>query len=202
MDFELWADSPFGKRDRNTAQRRAMAEAGTAMPDGSFPIANVTDLHNAIHTIGLASHPEAAKQHIITRARALGAVDQLPESWNVSKADSSILPAQPSSTTNSLYPGVGQKYPTQGGASNAPKGNIKSKYGKKPGINRGRSSDAQDSSGSLSSGGSGGSMGAKADGGVEGIWDGTAFSNMGCTPGSYKCQDIMCKVCMTKNTNF
>ena len=201
MSNELWADSAFGKRDRNTEQRRAMAEAGTAMPDGSFPIANVTDLHNAIHTIGLANHPEAAKEHIITRARALGAIDQLPESWNVTKSDSSILPAQPSSTTNSMYPGVGEKYPTQGRASNAPKGNIKSKYGKKPSINRGRSGDAQDGSGSVSSGGSGGSMGSKADG-SEGIWNDSAFSNMGCTPGSYKCQDIMCKVCMTKSINI
>jgi hypothetical protein len=113
------------------------------------------------------------------------------------KADSSILPAQPSSTTNSMYPGVGEKYPTQGMAnSSRTRGNIKSKYGKKPKINgRGRSGDALNSDGAVASGGSGGSMGTKADD----VWSGSAFSSMGCTPGTYKCKDIMCKVCMTKN---
>ena len=82
MNEDIWAGSAFGKRDHNTAQRRAMAEAGTAMPDGSFPIATVADLHNAIQSIGRAKNPAAAKEHIKRRARALGATDQLPESWN------------------------------------------------------------------------------------------------------------------------
>ena len=36
------------KREFSTASRERMAEAGTAMPDGSFPIANANDLRNAI----------------------------------------------------------------------------------------------------------------------------------------------------------
>lgn len=114
------------------------------------------------------------------------------------KADSSILPAQPSSTTNSMYPGVGIKNPSQGGG-NATRGNIRSKYGKKPKIRgRGRSGDALGSDGAIASGGSGGSMGTKADD----IWAGSAFSGTGCTPGTYKCKDIMCKVCMQKGVTI
>ena len=42
------------------------------MPDGSFPIANVEDLKNAIQSIGRAKDPDAAKAHIKKRARDLG----------------------------------------------------------------------------------------------------------------------------------
>lgn len=69
------------KRDYSTDARRRMAESGQAMPDGSFPIANRTDLRNAIQSVGRASNYEAARRHIISRARALGAEDMLPEDW-------------------------------------------------------------------------------------------------------------------------
>ena len=73
------------KRDYNTAQRKRMAHSGQAMPDGSFPIANAADLENAIQSVGRASDYEAAKRHIISRARALGMVDKLPKDWQVKK---------------------------------------------------------------------------------------------------------------------
>ena len=69
------------KRDYSTDARRRMAESGEAMPDGSFPIANRADLRNAIQSVGRASNYEAARRHIISRARALGAEDMLPEEW-------------------------------------------------------------------------------------------------------------------------
>jgi hypothetical protein len=81
MDNEIWAGSAFSKRDYSTAARHNMAAHGTAMADGSYPIANATDLHNAIQSFGRASDPEAVKAHIKTRARALGLTDQLPDSW-------------------------------------------------------------------------------------------------------------------------
>jgi hypothetical protein len=62
-------------------QRRAMAKRGTAMPDGSFPIADTEDLRNAIQAIGRAKDPDAAKRHIRKRARALGHADLIPDSW-------------------------------------------------------------------------------------------------------------------------
>ncbi len=81
----LWSGvfSPINKRDYSTSQRRRMAQSGQAMSDGSFPIANETDLRNAIQSVGRASDYEAAKRHIIRRARALGLVRLLPESWNI-----------------------------------------------------------------------------------------------------------------------
>jgi hypothetical protein len=69
------------KRDYSTSSRERMAESGSAMSDGSFPIANATDLRNAIQSVGRAKDYDAAKQHIIRRARALGLVDMLPEDW-------------------------------------------------------------------------------------------------------------------------
>ena len=69
------------KREFSTTTRERMAEAGTAMPDGSFPIANANDLRNAIQSVGRAKNYNAAKEHIIRRARALGMIDVLPEDW-------------------------------------------------------------------------------------------------------------------------
>ena len=77
---------PFSKRDYNTAERRRMAEMGQAMPDGSFPIKTRMDLSNAIQSVGRAANYEAAKRHIIRRARALGMTNMLPETWNVKKS--------------------------------------------------------------------------------------------------------------------
>lgn len=57
------------------------AEEGNALPDGSFPIQNRADLSNAIQDLGRAQSPEAAKQHIIARAKALGCMDLLPADW-------------------------------------------------------------------------------------------------------------------------
>lgn len=69
------------KRDYSAESRRRMAASGQAMPDGSFPIANRTDLRNAIQSVGRASNYDAARRHIVRRARALGASDMLPEDW-------------------------------------------------------------------------------------------------------------------------
>lgn len=74
------------KREFNTEQRREAASSGAALPDGSFPIESKADLKNALRAIGRAKNYEEAKRHIIRRARALGAVDMLPEDWNVGKA--------------------------------------------------------------------------------------------------------------------
>lgn len=73
------------KRDYSASTRERMAREGTAMRDGSFPIANETDLRNAIQSVGRASNYDAARRHIIRRARALGLIELLPEDWNVDK---------------------------------------------------------------------------------------------------------------------
>ncbi len=71
----------MSKRDYSAASRRRMAESGEAMRDGSFPIANEADLRNAIQSVGRAADYDAARGHIIRRARALGMTDILPEDW-------------------------------------------------------------------------------------------------------------------------
>lgn len=75
------------KRDFSDEKRTELADKGHALPDGSYPIENKGDLKNAIKAFGRAKDPAAAKKHIIKRARALDAVDALPDDWNVSKAD-------------------------------------------------------------------------------------------------------------------
>lgn len=74
------------KRDYSTATRERMAREGQAMRDGSFPIANEADLRNAIQSVGRAANYEAARRHIIRRARALGLTELLPSEWNVDKS--------------------------------------------------------------------------------------------------------------------
>jgi hypothetical protein len=68
-------------RDIPQNTRKKMAKKGTAMPDGSFPIANASDLRNAIQAIGRAKDPAAAKSHIKRRAKALGLSDLIPDGW-------------------------------------------------------------------------------------------------------------------------
>ena len=67
-------------------QRERLAAEGDALPDGSFPIRNRSDLRNAIQAIGRAKNPAAAKTHIVKRARALGALADLPDDWKAATA--------------------------------------------------------------------------------------------------------------------
>jgi hypothetical protein len=71
-------------RTYDTDKRKQMADRGTAMPDGSYPIADEEDLRNAIQAIGRAKDPDAVKRHIRKRARALGLTDLIPDSWTAS----------------------------------------------------------------------------------------------------------------------
>ena len=87
VEFPEETDEVEEKRQYSQEQRDQMAKNGQAMPDGSFPIADTTDLKNAIQSIGRASDPAAAKRHIIKRARALGATDLIPSDWAKSDED-------------------------------------------------------------------------------------------------------------------
>lgn len=81
VDFEgEYADA----RDFSAEERRKLAKQGKALPDGSFPIVNESDLRNAIQAFGRAGDKDKAKRHIIKRAKALGKTDLLPDDWNVS----------------------------------------------------------------------------------------------------------------------
>ena len=71
----------FEKKEFSTARRKQLAHSGKAMPDGSFPIENEQDLHNAIQAFGRAKNKDAAKAHIIARAKSLGKTSLLPDDW-------------------------------------------------------------------------------------------------------------------------
>lgn len=80
----------FKEYDQEARDR--MADEGTAMPDGSYPIADCEDLSNAIQAIGRAKDPEATKAHIRKRKSALGCEDvELPEDWSVIVAAAPIF---------------------------------------------------------------------------------------------------------------
>jgi len=63
-------------------QLRTMAKNGQAMPDGAYPIADKEDLSNAVRAVGRggANH-DTIRRHIMKRAKALGASDQIPDNW-------------------------------------------------------------------------------------------------------------------------
>lgn len=69
------------KRAFSTERRQTLADAGAALPDGSYPIVSEADLRNAIQAYGRAKDKEAAKAHIIKRAKKLGLDELLPEDW-------------------------------------------------------------------------------------------------------------------------
>lgn len=71
-------------RSFDSETRQKMAKAGTALPDGSFPIANIGDLKNAIRAVGRAdpSKRGRVRAHIRKRAKALGATNLIPDSWD------------------------------------------------------------------------------------------------------------------------
>lgn len=75
------------KRMYDEEARNAMAEAGEALPDGSFPIKDEDDLKNAIQAYGRAGDKEAAKAHIMKRAADLGKEDMIPEDWSENDED-------------------------------------------------------------------------------------------------------------------
>lgn len=63
--------------------RKALAEKGQALPDGSFPIRNESDLKNAIHAYGRSKKSDraAVRKHIMKRARQLKVSGLIPEEW-------------------------------------------------------------------------------------------------------------------------
>ena len=81
------ADAEVEKKDYSDKERQALADAGQALPDGSFPVKTVADLKNAIQSYGRAKDKDAAKKHIIARAKALGKEDLIPDNWKGADAD-------------------------------------------------------------------------------------------------------------------
>lgn len=73
----------------STAQRKELSAKKMSLPDGSYPIRNVSDLKNAIASFGRAKNPALTKKWIIKRAKELDATDLLPEAWGVDSVEQS-----------------------------------------------------------------------------------------------------------------
>jgi hypothetical protein len=68
----------LSKRKVSAAERRRLAESGHALPDGSYPVENEEDLHNAA-ILARSGHGDvaAAKRLIAKRAKELGVANPL-----------------------------------------------------------------------------------------------------------------------------
>jgi len=100
MIYEAAQRARVEKADPSTAERKHDAATGAAMPDGSYPIENTAQLHDAIHAVGRggADH-DAIRRHIITRAHSLGAASDIPTNWN---SDGSLKEGQVSKETDEV----------------------------------------------------------------------------------------------------
>lgn len=87
IDAALGAD----KREFSAAEREKDAEAGVAMPDGSYPIKSADDVENAVRDYNRSGQKPDVKAHIIARAKAIGAENALPDDWT-KKVDKSAAP--------------------------------------------------------------------------------------------------------------
>lgn len=75
------------------AVRKTAAKQGKALPDGSFPIRNRSDLVKAIHLAGNAKDPAKARAFICRRAKALGLDSLIPDTWPKYGAANLSVPA-------------------------------------------------------------------------------------------------------------
>lgn len=78
-------------REFSDEERTELAKRGEARPDGSYPIVNEDDCKNAVKAWGRGGATEADKEHIIKRAKALGAEDCLPKDWIKSKTEEKYM---------------------------------------------------------------------------------------------------------------
>ena len=64
-------------------ERKKLAKTGDAMPDGSYPIRNESDLKNAIKSYGRSNLNDRAKvkAHIKKRAKELNKQELIPTDW-------------------------------------------------------------------------------------------------------------------------
>jgi len=76
----------INEKEYSEEERKEMAKNGEALPDGSFPIADKTDLENAIQAYGRASNQSAAAKHIVKRAKSLGLEDMIPTTADFQKS--------------------------------------------------------------------------------------------------------------------
>jgi hypothetical protein len=79
------------KNEFNTEEREKLAKKKMAMHGGEYPIRNKSDLTNAIQSFGRAKDPQKVKRWIVKRAKELNCVENLPDSWNIKKAEADTI---------------------------------------------------------------------------------------------------------------
>jgi hypothetical protein len=86
------AENEVYKRDINTATRRGLASQGHALPDGSYPIANSEDLHNAA-VLARSGHGNVsgARALIARRAKELGVANPLSDTDDNKQAVKNLM---------------------------------------------------------------------------------------------------------------
>jgi hypothetical protein len=87
--------------------RKKLAKEGKALPDGSYPISNESDLRNAIQGYGRSrpSRRAAVRRHIMKRARSMGKAELIPEKWksaSIVEEETQALREYASQVKNSL----------------------------------------------------------------------------------------------------
>lgn len=93
-------------REYSSDQRQQGTKEGWAMSDGSYPIKDKEDLGNAIKAYGRAKNKSKVKSWIMRRAKALDALDMIPDEWKNKRAvlDEAIL-----ATVDKAYGEAGAK---------------------------------------------------------------------------------------------
>jgi hypothetical protein len=79
------------KRDFSAAERRRLASEGKALPDGSYPIENVEDLHNAAHLASTGHGDVAAARRLVRRrAKELNVPNPLSSKKNMAPESAAV----------------------------------------------------------------------------------------------------------------
>jgi hypothetical protein len=79
MKHTLTFENFLYEREFSSERRAELVTKGFALPDGSYPIENEEDLKNAIKAYGRAKDPKAVAKHIVSRAKALGKENLIPQ---------------------------------------------------------------------------------------------------------------------------
>lgn len=75
----------------STELRRQLVASGEAMPNGSYAVRDKNDLSCAIKAFPRAKDSDAARDHIMSRAKALNAEEMIPKEWSATPVEESVL---------------------------------------------------------------------------------------------------------------
>ena len=91
-------------------ERKRLAEEKRALPDGSFPIRNESDLKNAVHAYGRSKPGKRGlvRRHIVKMARQLERKDLIPSNWKEA-SDKTVIASIAVEHKQSESPQAGQE---------------------------------------------------------------------------------------------